>query len=379
MARTSIEWTAGKDGSEGLSWNAVRGCARVSAGCQNCYAERQAPRFSAPCQPYEGLISVRAKASGLRYTNPKAAGSWWKPRWTGEARFVPKMLEMPLRHRRPANVFVTSMSDLFHRDIKNEQIAAVFGVMAACEQHTFQLLTKRPERMLEWFEWVGKNKAGDDAPRALLHHAVGAVYNDLYSDVDDEEPQTSLDPACEACCDLDVWPLVNLWIGVSVEDQARADERIPLLRQTPAAVRWLSVEPLLERVELDLHGIDWVVVGGESGPGARQCNVDWIRDVVRQCRLAHVPLFVKQLGAAYCDPANAVGGPRTKPRREYGRISKLKDRKGADMLEWPADLRVREFPAPAEARRTSDGCFDAVGRKPACVADDKETDRVPAG
>jgi protein gp37 len=236
------------------------------------------------------------------------------------------------------------MSDIFHSEISNVQIAAMFAVMAACPQHTFQLLTKRPARMLEWFSWVAEQMRGDNAPRGLLHDAIGRTYNDVYGGLQEGDAQTPLDAASEACCDLDVWPLPNVWVGVSVEDQQRANERIPLLRQTPAAIRWMSVEPLLERVELDLLGIDWVVVGGESGPRARQCHRQWIQDIVQQCRRANVAGFVKQLGGAYCDPENAIGGAQTPRVREYGPIRKLADPKGANMDEWPPELRVREFP-----------------------------------
>lgn len=350
MARTSIEWTADANGAAGMSWNIIRGCARVSDGCTRCYAERQAHRFSGKGKPYEGLTVLGKKG----------------PRWTGEARFVPSMLELPLRTRKPTKWFVNSMSDIAHPDISFEQIAAIFGVMASCPDHTFQLLTKRPERLVEFFAWVQRAIAHDCelAPRGLLHNAIGLVYNAVHpGDTFDEE--YPLDRACEACCDLDSWPLPNVWIGVSVEDQCRANERIPLLLQIPAAVRWLSVEPLLEHVGLDLRGIDWVVVGGESGPGARQCNVDWIRDIVRQCRAAEVSAFVKQLGAAYRDEPNAIGGAQVKVAAEYGAIRKLKDSKGADLNEWPADLRVREFPTLLQPTR--------------CVAGSLEADKVEAG
>ncbi|HEX2677999.1 MAG TPA: DUF5131 family protein, partial [Polyangiales bacterium] len=137
MGETAIEWTD-------TVWNPVRGCARVSPGCESCYAERQAHRFSNPGGPYEGL-TVLGKHG---------------PRWSGRARFVPETLDAPLRWRKPRRIFVNSMSDLFHHDITNEQIAAVFGVMAACPQHTFQVLTKRAERLPEWFRWV------DEVPNA---------------------------------------------------------------------------------------------------------------------------------------------------------------------------------------------------------------------
>lgn len=276
-ASTSIEWTD-------KTWNPVRGCARVSPGCENCYAERMAHRFSGKGQPYEGL-TVLGKHG---------------PRWAGAARFVPDMLGEPLRWRKPQRVFVNSMSDLFHEDVTNEQIADIFQVMAKCRQHTFQILTKRPKRMVEWFGWMGKEATEE-------------------------------------------WPLPNVWLGVSCESQKYADERIPLLLQTPATVRFISAEPLLGPVRLDgfLRGkeshspfLDWVIVGGESGNGARICDIEWIRAIARQCSAAGVACFVKQLGSAA--GIAALGAYVRRP---------MNDRKGGDINEFPADMRVREFPA----------------------------------
>src|SRR5690606_22560010 len=176
---TTIEWTQG-------TWNPVSGCTRVSPGCDNCYAMRQAHRFSGNCQPYEGLTTIRRG----------------KVDWTGSVRFVPEMLEVPLQ-RKPTTWFVNSMSDLFHESLTNEQIASAFGGMAATPQHTYQILTKRPKRMREWFGWLDGRR-----------------------------------------------PLHNVWLGVSCEDQARADERIPHLLSTPAAVRFVSAEPLLGPIAL---------------------------------------------------------------------------------------------------------------------------------
>lgn len=332
MGETSIEWTRGDDGALGKTWNPVRGCARVSAGCQSCYAERQAHRFSGTGQPYEGL-TVLGKHG---------------PRWSGRARFVPEMLDAPLRWRKPRRVFVNSMSDLFHEDITDEQIAAVFGVMAACPRHTFQVLTKRPERMVEWFAWIANEaEPVDQSPGAAVICGIHAS---------------------NACADVDylglpsVWPLPNVWLGVSCEDQQRTNERIPLLLQCPAAVRFVSAEPLIEPVDfgrwLDYRthrkcarckavcadglacshcgqhaqasaALDWIIAGGESGPGARECNDAWLRSIVQQCRATSVPVFVKQLGS------HVIQG---------GELRRKADRKGGDPREWPHDLRVRQFP-----------------------------------
>ncbi len=290
--RTGISWCDS-------TWNCVRGCSRVSEGCRNCYAESVAARFCGPGQAYEGLADRARKGS----------------KWTGVVRMVPEHLADPLRWKRPRRIFVNSMSDLFHESLTNEQITAVFGVMAAAPQHSFQVLTKRSRRMREWFEWVcsgGRASRGDTlgylnsrAREAMPQHHRGYVIAKLGHD----------------------WPLPNVWIGVSVEDQEAADVRIPDLLETPAAVRFLSCEPLLgpvnlrgvageptddEAVRIDaLDGtwrtsprdddghpvgarIGWVIVGSESGPRARPCETKWIRWLRDQCTDARVPFFFKQ-------------------------------------------------------------------------------------
>jgi protein gp37 len=337
---TDIEWTD-------KVWNPVLGCSRVSAGCENCYAERFAHR------------GLQERHRGLTVAGPKG------PRWNGTVRLVPEVLDTPLRRRKPTRYFVNSMSDLFHEDVPFEFVASVFGVMAAAPQHTFQVLTKRPRRMLEFFDWAEKHGDGYDLlrcgiPSGLLACAWEAVAGDEVGDV---PPFDDLSPSPETFGTS--WPLPNVWLGVSVENQAAADERVPLLQQCPAAVRWLSVEPLLGPIDFEpipraifdrkaairrcMYGpvamnedqadsviahpeIDWVVVGGESGPGARPCDLTAVRGVVLQCQRAGVPVFVKQLGA---NPRFIVPG---------GASLNLKSRKGADMAEWPEDLRIREFP-----------------------------------
>lgn len=298
--RSKIEWTE-------ATWNPLRGCTRVSAGCQHCYAERVADRFSGPGQPYEGLV--------------KRVGG--EPRWTGRVDFVESALDQPLRWKKPRMIFVNSMSDLFHESVPDAWIDRIFAVMALCPQHVFQILTKRPDRMRAYCA-------------ALPPHWA----------------TLSIDGQ---------WPLPNVWLGVSVEDQATADERIPVLLDTPAAVRFVSAEPLLAPVrlarlgpawpggritnalrgtrwpELDEVGaitsrtarLDWIIVGGESGPGARRFNAEWAESIVDQCRAAGVPCFVKQLGG------HVVW---------HGRRQILRDKKGGDMSEWPERLRVREMP-----------------------------------
>jgi protein gp37 len=300
-SNTGIEWCD-------ATWNPVRGCSRVIAegakqsGCGDgtgggCYAEAMAGRFCGPGQPYEGL--VRATPKG--------------PRWTGVVRMVPEHLADPLRWKKPRRIFVNSMSDLFHEALTNEQIAAVFGVMAAAPQHTFQVLTKRAERMRDWFRWV--LDMGTEVIAVEAMSWLGGTY----------------ESAVRVVGNIGPWPLPNVWLGVSVENQAAADERIPLLRETPAALRFLSCEPLLGPVELDaprcdsceevsdsvaddgatpwcsehdnecsyghwlgIDRVDWVIAGCESGRGARPAQVDWYRAMRDQCADAGVPFFLKQ-------------------------------------------------------------------------------------
>lgn len=282
MGDTSIEWTD-------KTWNPTRGCSLVSAGCTHCYAMKQAHRFSGPGGKYEGL------------TRPGANG----PIWTGKVRLAPQMLDAPLRWTKPRRIFVDSMSDLFHEDVPDDFIAAVFGVMAMTPRHTYQILTKRADRLPKWFEWLRAEYDGPCDQNAVLQTSLGQYHRGDYEASDD---------AFEDMLDAD-WPLPNVWIGVSVEDQATADERIPHLLRAPAAVRFLSIEPLLSPVRLNLmdwydwadgsHCVvprnrssrpDWVIVGGESGPKARPMHPDWARSIRDQCVAAGVPYFFKQWG-----------------------------------------------------------------------------------
>jgi protein gp37 len=232
---TKIEWTD-------ETWNPVRGCSIVSEGCKNCYAMRQAHRFSGKGRPYEGL--TRKTAHG--------------PKWTGKLKFSFTELQKPLKWKKPRRIFVCSMSDLFHEGVHFNTIAEVFIKIEQCPQHTFQILTKRPERAVQFFEWLSETVTW--------------------------KPKTD-----------------NVWIGTSVEDQKTANERIPHLLKIPAAVRFLSCEPLLGPVDLksqisNLKSIHWVIAGGESGPGARPMHPDWVRSLRDQCKDAAVPFFFKQWG-----------------------------------------------------------------------------------
>lgn len=322
MSSTTIEWAD-------VVWNPVTGCRKISAGCANCYAADVARRFWPTQYGQEG-------------SDGKPRPRVFEDVWTHADR-----LDEPLRWRKPRRVFVNSMSDLFHDDVPDEFIAAVFGVMAAAPRHTFLVLTKRPERMREFF--------AQNDPISTLKNAARRAGVALPK----PDPE-SIDWTCE--------PLPNVHLGVSVEDQRAADERIPILLDTPAAVRWISAEPLLGPVQFGVGGeffdygrgrderneprIRWVVVGGESGPRARPCDVAWIRSIVEQCRAASVPCFVKQLGkrpVAHAAPLPVEQSADSIARHgEYDPDPwefSLHDSKGGDPAEWPDDLRIREIPA----------------------------------
>jgi protein gp37 len=284
-------------------------------GCEHCYAERQAGRFCGFGGSYHGL--VRRTEHGAR--------------WTGTVRLVEAKLSEPRRWQRPRRIFVNSMSDLFHESVADYVIERVLSELLGAPQHTFLVLTKRPARM-----------------RDVLRRLT----------IDENAVNVWLDPAPTAT----PWVFPNLWLGVSVENQAAADERIPILLDTPAALRWVSAEPLLGPIDLGracwgelnhhsaaIRALDWVVVGGESGPGARPCEAGWLLDAVRACASAGVPCFVKQLGAAYSDPRNGVAGRGLHPSSDGGPVvRRLASRAGSDPEEWPEALRVREWP---EVRR----------------------------
>lgn len=295
MGESKIEWT-------NATWNPVRGCSLVSAGCTNCYAMRQAHRQKNGA--YKGL--TRLGASG--------------PVWTGDVRLVPEAIDYPARLKKPHMIFVNSMSDLFHEGVGDAAILRVFSQMAWANHHTYQILTKRPERMAHILPWVGRKFQEEDI----------------------------------------TWPLPNVWLGVSAENQETANERLPLLFQTPAAVRWLSAEPLLGPIDLAQAGLeirmhdldspdevnlDWVVVGGESGQRARPMDVAWAYSIVQQCQGADVPVFVKQLGAKPVS-AQISGDFPVAATRYDGNLWRwlLDDSKGGNPAEWPLDLRVRQFP-----------------------------------
>lgn len=267
MSNSGIAWTE-------KTWSPVSGCTKVSAGCKHCYAEREV----------EGRWSK----------NPKSV---FYGRAFTDVQCHEDQLMAPMKWKKPHRIFVCPRADLFHESVSFEFIDWVFAVMALCPQHTFQVLTKRPERMLEY----------------MTHHTLGGAMVRAARDV----LATTMPMPKGHQIQPFQWPLPNAWFGVTVENQATADERIPLLLQTPAAVRWISAEPLLGPVSfrwakwhdykyrepgfvhnhLDgIRGIDWVVCGGESGPHARPMHPDWARALRDQCIAANVPFLFKQHG-----------------------------------------------------------------------------------
>ncbi len=315
-----IEWTE-------ETWNPVTGCTRISEGCHHCYIERTPP---------------------MRMAHRRFDGSHIGA--TTGVLFHPERLTQPFGWRKPRRVFVNSMSDLFHDKVPGEYIARVFATMALADRHTFQILTKRPQRM-----------------RALLADGGQA----LLEETTDEETASALYDAH--------WPLPNVWVGTSVESQKWADIRIPQLLATPAAVRWISAEPLLGPIDLDgpldatgqhrpkltywLTGrpgwaadgtldvrprLDWVVVGGETGPGGRPMDPAWARTMRDQCTAAGVPFFFKQWGDyvtvdqmpedTFRD-LDALHGPSSLAREVQWHVGKKHAGRELDGREW------NEYPA----------------------------------
>ncbi len=258
MGNSTIEWTK-------ATWNPTVGCTPVSPGCDLCYAGRMSWRLANMGRSEYVDLTVKRHA-------PARAGGGNRPVFNGVVRQLPDRLSLPSTWRKPKMIFVNSMSDLFHKEVSSDFIKSVFEVMVACPQHTFQVLTKRPQRAAE---------LADQLP----------------------------------------WPK-NVWLGTSTEDHATLEMRVPALLRCPAAIRFLSCEPLLGPLELTgyLADLNWVIFGAESGPGARPCDPEWIRSGLRACEVAQVAAFVKQLSTSI-----------------RGRVTKEPD-------EWPADLRVRQFP-----------------------------------
>lgn len=359
MNKTSIEWThrpetRGEAG--GMTWNPIRArlknpthlgdgggkivrpnsgtfCTRISPGCVNCYASTINRRFG----------------NGLEFTVPNLEKI--------EFFIDERILQEPLKQKKPCTIFVGDMFDLFHAAIPNELINQVFNVALRCPQHTFQFLTKRVQRLHDY----------------LTHdaHDGGFCWDADACPVPFKSP--------ESC----TW----FWFGASIEDQKRADERTPLLLQTPAAVRFLSVEPMLEPVNVSRYMwpahwhwdakyktpqdalaagayaerkpqalmasgvpmVNWVICGGESGAGARPFDQKWAEVLLAQCRDSKVPFFMKQMGTKPHNGRTYVQPPDHEPGEWVEPWLNLSDRKGGDPSEWPEALRVREFPVVREA------------------------------
>lgn len=320
MNRTTIEWVD-RPGTTPFTWNPIRAmskstgrsgtfCTRISPGCRHCYASVINRRFG----------------TGLPFEVPHL----------GDHEFYvdERILQEPLRRKKPATIFVGDMMDLFHEAIPDKFIVRVFEVMAQASQHTFQVLTKRAERMSAW-------------SNGLIHAPATFMATLRPSEVGQFPPAAHITHTFREY----PWPLPNVWLGTSVESQKYADERTRFLRDTPADVRFLSIEPQLERIVLPAHccpdpafrhvningGIlplkfDWVIVGGESGPGARPFNVQWAEDLLLQCRRSGIAFFMKQLGSNAGYISNDVWAPIAAHS------------KGGDLNDIPESLRVREWP-----------------------------------
>lgn len=372
---TKIEWTH-RPGTKGETWNPIVGCSITSPGCTNCYAMSMAAR-----------IERMSAGANAKRTNPHhggktfdAAGSHYAgttklskagPVWTGKVALAPEhILTAPLRATKPRTYFVNSMGDLFHEDVPRTWIERVFAVMALCPQHTFIMLTKRAALM---FDFISHADEGD---------TLDAIAT--------EAARLTGSPCAAATVEDAGWPLPNVWLGVSTERQQEADERIPYLLVTPAAVRFISAEPLLGPLDLTrlndgpapgtinaLTGdafngsgdrfqvkpwtsLDWVIVGGESGPGARPMHPDWALSLRDQCTEAGVPFFFKQWGEWVLGrPANPGEDLHRSPtvrvvKSERGSIDALMERVGKARAGRLLDGREHtEWPSAAPAEKES--------------------------
>ena len=330
-AKTHIAWTSTvhPDGAvtPGATWNCLTGCNRDGPDCEGCYAEFEAGTRMKNVASYAG--TTRMTSDG--------------PRWTGKVNLLHEKLDLPIRWQRPRMIFVNSMSDVFHKNVPFDFIDHMYAVMAVCPRHRFQILTKRGDRMVEYYESDPAERIRDIADKLESSRAPALERWTEYG---------------QDFVDLKAWPLPNVWAGISAGDQETANRRVPYLLLIPAAVHWVSYEPSIGRLDLtkldagsaghkdlywinaltgrqddmgrpcrDLPGkVDWVVAGGESGSKARPSEYDWYRSMRDDCSKAGVPFFMKQVGAQLAQ----AGG--------------MKHRAGADPEEWPDDLRVRQFP-----------------------------------
>lgn len=352
--QSNISWTD-------ATWNPIVGCSKISPGCAHCYATVDAYRLAHNPNtkvrvPYEGVTVMRANR---------------QVDWTGKLRFLPERLEQPLQWKKPRKIFVNSMSDLFHEEVEDEWIDRIFAVMALAFQHTFQIFTKRPERMYAYFTQARIMSSVEEDVAAEAAMGGRVIWDARGFNPDNYRNCMGHFPSKEKLAKRRTWPgwpLPNVWLGVSCETQTTADARIPWLLKTPGAVRFVSAEPLLEAVDLERGGstylrrikspsgavyqpLDWVICGGESGPNARPCHLEWLHDIVAQCKSSGVPVFVKQIGRMpYWDGVSACPASYLHLERHmidnklYYRLDLLRNKAGADPAEWPEDLRVQEFP-----------------------------------
>lgn len=343
------------------SWNPTVGCSIVSPGCANCYAMKQAWRnYKFGTRGYEDV--VKATKQGAR--------------WTGTVNFIPSALGKPLTRRKPSLWFVNSMSDLFHENVTNEQIAAVMGVImatAARSQH-YVVLTKRFERVPQWLKWFNDQVRQPLPVLSLLGATHAALMQNLSSNR--ESAIKAFLPLVDAGEPVPEWPPKNLWIGPSIENQETCNQRLPVAAQLHLAGfnTVLSLEPLLGPVDLlktpvglghlaEVNGFDparaWVLLGGESDQGAdaRPYDIAWAREIIDTCAMLDVPLFHKQLGS---NPTIAECGSYV-----------LKDRRGADPNEWPEDLRVRQAPPSLMPILEAANRLSVAGRQSSAVTEDR--------
>lgn len=290
-----------------FTWNPVTGCSPVGEGCEHCYAEKVARRFNGKIAGDFSNPNTRINPDPFKVT------------------LHPDRLYDPLRRRKPAKIFVCSMSDLFHPDVPFEFIAQIFSIMAFANQHTFMVLTKRPERTKAFFEWckimwIGLFP-GNEPEYPIDTNCVFGFMDQKYFEGIDET-------------DAPAWPLPNVWLGVTAEDQARADERIRILESIPAAKRFVSYEPALGPIDvqgfLDNGTISWIIAGGETGPGARECREEWIKGIYDQCQAAGVPFFFKQTGKIWVKGFNSTLVPVLYGRHAYNTPEQWMQRR-----EWP--------------------------------------------
>ena len=328
MAKSKISWTE-------ATWNPVAGCTKVSPGCDNCYAERMAYRLANMGQKkYQQVISTDGGV------------------WNNKVFCDEKALDIPLHWKKPRMILINSMSDTFHPKVPFEFIDKMFAVMALCPQHTFQVLTKRPERMLEWINIPYQHVKVVTAIKNQLRNTGQVVLDDTMT--------------------ID-WPLPNVHLGTTCENQEWADKRIPTLLQIPAAVRFISAEPMLGEINFfhiateggapgykmlfthwnadteklePFDGLpEWLIIGAESigsHPG-RECKIEWVRNIVRQCKAAGMAVFVKQIHMWLVDGSYEETIERA---RQVQSISgtKIKRVLVKDITKFPIDLRIREYP-----------------------------------